>query len=285
MSLVRIAACLARLLAGAVLLAGACKQDVVSQDRLCTPGNYVFCRCKDLSQGTKLCHGDGMGFDACTACQPGDEVPPTPDALDASTPDTPPDPDASTSDAADDATGTATKPTPGELLITEILYDPSGTEPDEEWIEVYNAATGPRRLGGLSLKDGANHTVQIPATSSLVLDAGQYALLVRDTTAATAAKVPSRAIVLEYGAGVSVSQGILLANGTSGAVWLMDGTTTIAGTQYGGWFSQSSPGGKSVQLRTLSLAASGQQASWCLSANAWATGSDRGTPGAANDCP
>lgn len=31
----------------------------------CTPGAYVFCRCPDRSEGTKLCRGDGT-FDACS---------------------------------------------------------------------------------------------------------------------------------------------------------------------------------------------------------------------------
>lgn len=31
----------------------------------CTPGNYVFCRCEDRSEGTKLCRPDGVSFDMC----------------------------------------------------------------------------------------------------------------------------------------------------------------------------------------------------------------------------
>ena len=280
MSLRRVASCLVPL---AVILAGACKQDVVSNDRLCTPGNFVFCRCKDRSEGTKLCHDDGMSFDACSACQPGEEVPPTPDSLDATTTDAP-GKDAST-DASTDAPPAADKAAPGDILITEVMYDPSGAEPDGEWIELFNAASAPRLLSGLQLKDGGNRVEPIPSNPPVVLAPGQYAVLVRDTVAATAAGVPNGAILLEYGAGVAVSQGILLANSAGGAVWLMDGTTTISGTQYGGWFTQASPGGHSIQLRTLTLAASGTQTSWCLSAIPWGTGPDRGTPGAVSDCP
>jgi cysteine-rich repeat protein len=32
----------------------------------CTPGNYVFCRCADRAEGTKLCKDDGASFEACT---------------------------------------------------------------------------------------------------------------------------------------------------------------------------------------------------------------------------
>lgn len=57
---------LAALAALALGAAAACSS---SQDatpgRVCTPGNYVYCRCVDRSEGTKLCHADGQGFDAC----------------------------------------------------------------------------------------------------------------------------------------------------------------------------------------------------------------------------
>lgn len=35
----------------------------------CTPGNYVYCRCKDRESGTKLCKADGHSFEACDPCE------------------------------------------------------------------------------------------------------------------------------------------------------------------------------------------------------------------------
>ncbi len=35
------------------------------EDRLCTPGAYVFCRCADRAPGTKLCQDDGRSFSGC----------------------------------------------------------------------------------------------------------------------------------------------------------------------------------------------------------------------------
>jgi hypothetical protein len=271
-----------------VVVSAACAHTVNSVERLCTPGNYVFCRCKDSSEGTKLCKADGQSFEPCDACQPGqEEVPLDGDA------DVPPDLDSGPDDdvietpdvpVVDAPPGVGT-PQPGEVLISEVMYDPSGTEPDEEWVEVYNASSGPRLLNGLALKDGGNRTVTIATSQPIVLASKQYAVLVRSRSAALGAKIPAGAIVFEYGASVGVNQGVLLSNGTSGGVWLMDGTTVIGGCQYGGWFTQSPPGGHSIQLKTLTLDASGQQASWCLSDNAWASNSDLGTPGKASDCP
>ena len=49
-------------------------------------------------------------------------------------------------------TATAT-PLPGYLLITEVLYDSSGAEPDGEWIELYNAGGTPVDLSGYKIGD------------------------------------------------------------------------------------------------------------------------------------
>lgn len=32
----------------------------------CTPGAYVFCRCADRAEGTKLCNAEGSGFEECS---------------------------------------------------------------------------------------------------------------------------------------------------------------------------------------------------------------------------
>ena len=80
----------------AAALAAACAAKAVdSSERLCTPGNYVFCRCKNRSEGTKLCRTDGQSFEPCAQCSVVEsidaEAPPMP-------PDLPPDPDAGSPD-------------------------------------------------------------------------------------------------------------------------------------------------------------------------------------------
>jgi hypothetical protein len=44
-------------------------------------------------------------------------------------------------------------PLPGYLLITEVLYDPAGTEPDGEWIELFNAGGSTIDLSGYKIGD------------------------------------------------------------------------------------------------------------------------------------
>lgn len=226
--------------------------------------------------------GKGGGDPAMPATSP--TMPPAaPDAGPADT-GAPPPRDAAADTAPVDA-GPPAPPLPkqGEVLVTEVMYDTFGSEPDGEWIELHNTTTGARTLNGLTIKDGGGRTHKIPASPAVTLAPGEYRLLVRSRTGAVAAKVPAGAILYEYGLGLPSNAGILLANGATGGVTLVDGATEIARAEYGGWFSQS--GGSSVQLKTLSYAASGAASGWCLSLNAWTTGSEKGTPGAASDCP
>jgi hypothetical protein len=46
------------------------------------------------------------------------------------------------------------RPDYSHLLISEIMYDPSGTEPDGEYIEIYNNSAKRCSLNGVSLIDG-----------------------------------------------------------------------------------------------------------------------------------
>jgi hypothetical protein len=194
-------------------------------------------------------------------------------------------PPPSGSDAAADTGSPPPAGTPkagqGEVLVSEVMYDPFGTEPAAEWFEVTNVASSARSISGLVITDGAGRTHTIGA--GVVITPGQYVVLARVKSAATAAKVPPSVIVYEYGAGLPDNAGIQLANGTTGGLTLRDGAVVVAQADYGGWYSQS--GGSSVQLKTLTFAASGSSASWCLSLNPWTAGSDKGTPGGADDCP
>jgi hypothetical protein len=176
---------------------------------------------------------------------------------------------------------TASKPAQGEVVISEVMYDPSGPDPAGEWIEVYNTTSSPKSLSGLTIVDGGDRTNVIG--TGVTVGPKAYVLLVRSKSDAIAAGVPSASIVYEYGAGAAAGTGVQLANGSTGAVYLRNGSTTIAEAVYGGWFSQS--GGSSIQLKTLTYSAAAQSYNWCLSSNAWALGSDNGTPGSASDCP
>jgi hypothetical protein len=186
---------------------------------------------------------------------------------------------AAPSDA--DADATPPRPLPGEVLITEVMYDPSTPEPSTEWLELYNTKATPLSLGDLTLVNGVgrSHTI----AKGVVIAAGAYVVLARSRAGAAAAKIRAESVLYEYGSGLGDTAGVLLANGASGGIALRDGATVISEVLYGGWFSQAE--GRSVQRKAVSASASPSPATFCLSDNPWAAGSDKGTPGAAGDCP
>jgi Lamin Tail Domain len=187
--------------------------------------------------------------------------------------------------------GTAVKPVQGEVVISEVLYDPSSSDTDGEWIEIHNTAATPRLLSGLVLKDGASPARSHTIRPGLVIAPGAYVLLVSDEAGAIAAKVPAAAIVYEYNKGLNASSRIALGNSDSGSIVLLDGSTEIARAKYGPappnglGLGDNAHEGIAIQLKTLTYAGAGLKANWCYSATPWTAGSDRGTPGAASDCP
>ncbi len=79
---------------------------------------------------------------------------------------------------ADDACADgADPPAAGEIVITEILYDPHGAlaESTAEWFEVRNLADDRRSLDGCSVDDGASSTLIV----GLVMEADSFALFAR----------------------------------------------------------------------------------------------------------
>ncbi len=65
-------------------------------------------------------------------------------------------------------------PAEGRLVLTEVLTNPLGPEPDAEWVEVFNAGTAPVQLAGHRLMDATGETLLPSAT----LKPGGYGLLV-----------------------------------------------------------------------------------------------------------
>lgn len=278
-------------LLGLAAIAACSQQAPAAAARICTPGNYVFCRCKDRSEGTKLCIPDGTGFDPCEGCLSGspdnDIGEPEPAPVDDAEA---PKPDATTPVDAGPPVGE--RPRAGDLFITEIMYDPSGNEPTDEWFEVFSIAPRPVILNGMFIKDGAGRTHVLGPTPALTLPPNEHLLLVRNKPAAIAAGVPSGKILGEYGTGDSDTSGILLTNATTGALVLLDGATEIVKVSYGSFgLVQAPPGGASVQLKVPTAATANVASGWCLSTREWPgqpaikLPKDKGSPGTESNCP
>ncbi len=175
------------------------------------------------------------------------------------------------------------RPSADELLVTEVMFEPSGSQPFSQWFEVYNLAAAPRLLSGLTIADAYPHEHTIAPDPPVVIPPQAYAVLVRDTSSALAAGIPAEAIVYDYGAGMPAGQGVELEDGTTGELSIWDGADVVADVPYGPWAMAWA--GQSIELASLQPSDSDQQGSWCLAQVPWADGSDEGTPGVANDCP
>lgn len=190
--------------------------------------------------------------------------------------------DASTTDAS--TGGSAPRVGAGELLITEVQFDPSGAEPDGEWIEVLSLATSPRTLKGLTLRDGAGR-IRLVA-DDVVLAPGVYTVLARSRTAARTQGVPDTAIAYEYGNGESSGSGVILANGSTGSIAILTGTQELVRVPYGSFSISGNGSGKSYELRGTTFSQALQtSAQFCVSERSYGASGGFGTPGAASSCP
>jgi hypothetical protein len=187
------------------------------------------------------------------------------------------------SQAACDSTQIVALPAQGDLLVTEVMFDPSGAVPDAQWFEVYNTTSVPELLSGLTIFDGYSNAHVIASQPPVIAPPGAYVLLVRDRATADAASVPDSAIVYEYGAGLASNDGIKLATDSTGDLSLWNDTSQIVDVPYGSWGMASV--GQSIELSILQSTAEGQGSSWCIAQVPWAPGADDGTPGAVSDCP
>ena len=164
----------------------------------------------------------------------------------------------------------------GDLLITEIMFDPDALSDTEgEWLEVYNNTDETVNLKDLVLRRGSNDaTHQISADVELM--PGEYAVLGRTATA-------TDNVDYVYGSSINLPNAgeelILNTYGTDGT----DGFI-ICSVDYGDASFPGGTAGSSLQLSSditnVSEAMLGIH--WCESTQAYNTG-DLGTPGTVND--
>lgn len=197
------------------------------------------------------------------------------------------------------------KPVAGELLISEILYKGvAGAETDFEWIEVYNPTAKRLDLGGTVV--GYSTTASnLPAVLSwseaipagTVIEPGQYRVIANK---AATCRVPDAAFLKSAAGAVryatdanSASRGLGNTNVNSRIVLrdsaLAAGFVTFDDVSYGGFVNGAGAlatlNQQSIQRKDFTLPTA--EAKWCKSGNDWAGGNagDKGTPGAAHDCP
>jgi hypothetical protein len=162
----------------------------------------------------------------------------------------------------------------GELLITEIMYDPAGVpDANGEWFEIYNNTNHDADLYQVVIRK--NSTESHIINSSVLLAPHQYFVCARSADAVSVEKYNYGTSISLTNTGASLS---LYNYGTNGS----DGSQ-ICLVNYG---ANGFPSGTGVSiclspdLLSASYIASGS--SWCNSSSTYNTG-DKGTPGAPND--
>lgn len=160
----------------------------------------------------------------------------------------------------------------GDLLITEIMYDPSAvTDTEGEWFEIYNNSTSDVDINQLVIRRASDlHIVN----QEVIISPGEYFVLARSENATSSPKYV-------YGSDITLTNTgaeLIIANyGTDGT-----NGSEIASIDYGApGFPD--PTGASINLDpsyfNVEQAKSGS--SWCESIVAYDTG-DLGTPGSVN---
>ena len=165
----------------------------------------------------------------------------------------------------------------GELVITEIMKDPSGTVSDTygEWFEVYNASAVTISMCGWEIADDDGETVTM--LDDVVVLPGEYALFVRDS-------VTTRNGGLTPDYAWSTAGTLQMGNSGDEVVLYNDGAL-MDRVAYTTSFPSTAGYSLTLDPDALDAASNDTAANWCRGTSTYFA-SNYGTPGAANDaCP
>ncbi|MFZ5480172.1 MAG: lamin tail domain-containing protein, partial [Myxococcota bacterium] len=170
----------------------------------------------------------------------------------------------------------------GELVISEVMYDPDAVDDaDGEWFEVYNATAYVVNLAGLVVSDDAGFAEldRFEVDVDLVVAAGGRAVFGVEGDPAI-----NGGVTLDYdfpGSGVNFNNGAddLYVGVASGASFLT--IDAVAWDEAAGWPAAK---GFSIELNDGRLSASSNDAAsaWCLATSTAGSTSDKGSPGEAS---
>jgi hypothetical protein len=171
------------------------------------------------------------------------------------------------------ATG-GTAPQAGDIIITEIMQNPSQVgDGSGEYFEVYNTTHNAIDLQGWTIKDDGSdsHTI----ASSVVVPAGGYAVLGNNDDTGS-----NGGVTVDY----EYAQPWFLGNSDDEVVLVAPDGTEIDRVNYDDGATFPDPTGASMSLDPDSFDATSNNdgANWCEATSSYGSG-DLGTPGAAND--
>jgi hypothetical protein len=166
----------------------------------------------------------------------------------------------------------ATCSNPGDIIITEVMQNPSiNADPNGEYFEVYNTTGSPIDMSGWIIKDdltaAESHTIV-----SLIVPANGYAVIGN-------AAVPNGGVTMDYTYGNDIS----LGNGTDGLI-IECSSTTIDQVIWDNGATFPDPSGASMELSTTAFNSTDNDlgSNWGTAVTPFGDG-DLGTPGGPND--
>lgn len=174
----------------------------------------------------------------------------------------------------------------GDLLITEVMSNPQAVDDDQgEWFELYNASSATINLNGMRVTSASNTGFTIGA--DLFVAPGAYAVIANNASLGNTQYGVTADVVYPFSAFSLSAQQDSITIYSDATESVVVSTLQYSSTGGQGWPTQSSNGGASIQLDPTLLKATyvNTGSAWCLSSQSLATGTDRGTPRAANsDC-
>ncbi len=161
---------------------------------------------------------------------------------------------------------------PGDIIITEILYDSSTpvSDTDGEWFEVYNTTGSDIDMEGWTLTDlGTNSHTIVPSGGTTIVPAGDYLVLGRSTDTGT-----------NGGAPVDYAWTSYTLSNTDDEIIISCGGTEIDRVEY----VDPTPTGVSWELATNKYNSTDNNvaSNWGDAVSGFGTNDDFGTPGSVN---
>lgn len=162
----------------------------------------------------------------------------------------------------------------GDLVITEIMKNPAGSDSAGEWIEIYNNAGFDVDLSGLTLEDDGGNSETL---GSYTIGDGDYAVIGSNTDSGT-------------NGGVGVDLGITWSNfkldNAGDEVVIKNGATEVDRVNYGsGTYPNVSGDNWNLDRSVRDATSNDSSANWCRGYDTYGTSGNYGTPGwYNNDC-
>jgi len=171
-----------------------------------------------------------------------------------------------------DADGDADALVVGDLVISEVMRDPSAVSDENgEWFELRNSSSAEVDLDGLLLSNALGESFAV--SSTLIVASGDYVVFGRnDSTTANG------------GAPVDLVYEGFSFDGTEGSIFVANALQALDELSWDGSGGWPDPVGASMSLDPTAMdpSANDQGTSWCAATSSYGDG-DQGTPGGPND--